>query len=107
MAGQNATISLQEHVRFNRTNVTEAVRELIEQAESAQLYLSTRGGTEVIQVSTEVIEVSTGHTGQYRGHAGQYRGHRGQFPGCKDTEIKEQCGSAIYFILFMKNYRPE
>jgi len=40
---QNATLSLGEHVRFNRTNVMEAVRELIEQAESVQEYLSTLG----------------------------------------------------------------
>ncbi|XP_037094507.1 prominin-1-like, partial [Pollicipes pollicipes] len=50
---RNATVSLQEHVRFNRTNVTEAVRELIDQAESAQQYLRTRGGSEVIQLADE------------------------------------------------------
>jgi len=50
---RNATLSLEEHVRFNRTNVTEAVRELIEQAESAQVYLRTRGGSEVIQLADD------------------------------------------------------
>ncbi|XP_043200712.1 prominin-like protein isoform X4 [Amphibalanus amphitrite] len=97
---RNATISLQEHVRFNRTNVTEAVRELIGQAESAQLYLSTRGSAEVIQLADEYAAEFLAHLDGYTGRVeGAFRrtvGQCGPLSNVYNATDVTLCSNVVY-----------